>query len=522
MKKNRTDIADITWGPGFLLIAWTAFILSPFSSFSLAINILITIWAIRLAVHVFLKNQKRKEDFRYQNLKKSWKTHISLRIFFQVFILQGVILYIVSLPILWINTHPESLSMNFFQFAIPLWLVGFAIETVSDYQLLVFKRNASNKEELLKTGLWSFARHPNYLGEIIQWWAVWFMCISIPWGWVLIISPALITYLIVMISGIAPLEEKMKNYPEFSEYAKKTPALIPFSIFNALLYAAGWFILVFYGAKKSFVIPFFTSLIIFTAQIYFLAKFLKKSFLISIPLSIYALIFGSLQETIFIHSNLLNYTQQGFFPPFWLLALYPLFSLTLNASLSFLNKNIAIAFFAGGSGGLLSYHFGQSLNAVTVNTTAANPWIFISWGLYITILILLNRKLILLRDFYTDSELLKAPLTVFFDTNCPVCYREMVKLKKQEQTGSIIYACPNSDEQLKKLTHAFTYEQSMKKIHAIEANGNILTGIDVLSALYARTNLAILAIALQAPGFCIICKLLYAIWAKLRIRLNSR
>jgi predicted DCC family thiol-disulfide oxidoreductase YuxK len=98
----------------------------------------------------------------------------------------------------------------------------------------------------------------------------------------------------------------------------------------------------------------------------------------------------------------------------------------------------------------------------------------------------------------------------------------MAKLKKQEQTGSIIYACPKSDEELQKITHAFSYTQAMKKIHALDVNGTILTGTDVLAELYARTNLAILAIVLQAPGFRIVFKMLYAVWAKFRPRINIR
>lgn len=520
IRKKRADFADIAWGPGFLLIAWTSFILSSFSYLSLAVNALISIWSIRLAVHIYLKHQKQREDFRYENLKKNWGKHISLRIFFQVFIFQGLILYIVSLPILWINTHPESLSMSFFQKAIPIWFVGFVIETISDYQLLVFKSIPSNQGKLLKIGLWSYVRHPNYLGEIIQWWSVWFMSISIPWGWILIISPALITYLIVKVSGIAPLEEKMKNHPEFADYAKNTPSLIPFSILNGLTYTIGWGILVFYGSKRSLFIPIITSFILFMTQIYLLAKFAKKSFLISIPLSIYALILGCFQETFFIYFKLLSYPDERLFPPFWLLALYPLFSLTLNSSLSFLNKNLIVTFLIGGAGSLLSYLFGQNLGAVKMNLPLAYLSIFTIWGFYLTVLILLNRKLISIRDTYTDPGRLKETLIVFFDINCPICSREISKLKKQKQTGSIIYACPQSDEELQKITHAFSYKQAMKKIHALDAKGNVLSGTDVLAETYARTNLVILAIFLQAPGFCILFKLLYTIWAKFRMRLN--
>jgi predicted DCC family thiol-disulfide oxidoreductase YuxK len=335
------------------------------------------------------------------------------------------------------------------------------------------------------------------------------------------ISPLLITFLIVKVSGIAPLEEKMKNHSDFPDYAKNTPSLIPFSLINGALYMLAYLIAVFYGAKGSFFLPLLACLLNYTIQLYLLSKLDPKSFLISIPLSLYALFFGLIQEMLFIHFGLVSYPGQGFFPPFWLLSLYPLFSLTLNSSLRFLNWNLCLTFCLGGAGSLLSYLSGEWLGAAELHLPSAYPWLFASWGLYVTILILLNRRLMALRDAYTDPERIGQPLTVFFDNNCPICSREMAKLKKRRQTGSIAYASPQSDEELKKMTDAFSYKQAMEKIHALDAKGRVQTGLNVLAALYARTDLPILAIALQAPGFRTLFKLAYAIWAKFRIRISA-
>jgi steroid 5-alpha reductase family enzyme len=188
--------------------------------------LMVTAWSFRLAIHIARRNQKRKEDFRYENLKKNWGRHYRLRLFSQVFLLQGVILYIVALPILWINTHPATIGWNQLKFAFPIWLAGFVVETVSDHQLAQFQKVATNRGKLLMTGLWSFVRHPNYLGELIQWWAIW----ALSMNFFLLISPLLISFLIIKVSGIAPLEEKMKSHPDFAKYAERTPSLIPFSI----------------------------------------------------------------------------------------------------------------------------------------------------------------------------------------------------------------------------------------------------------------------------------------------------
>lgn len=517
--KKRADVADIAWGPGFALIAWVAFALCPFSVYSLAINIFVTLWGLRLAAHIYLKHHKKDEDFRYKALKARFKNNVSLKIFFKVFVLQGLILYIASLPILWINYHPQDISMSAFGITAVLWLVGFALETISDAQLLIFKKDASNHHKLLQSGLWKFVRHPNYLGEIIQWWAIWFLTLAMPFGWALIISPILISYLIIKVSGIAPVEEKMKHLPEFADYANKTPSLVPFSIINGALYFIAWIGLIHFGPEGSFVIPLFITFGCYAYQMYLLSKHDTKSFCILVPLSLYALFLGLIQETLFIHFHLLKYPGHGFLPPFWLMSLYPLFSCTLNTSSSFFNKNLLLSFFVGGAGALVSYLSGQSLGAVHLNVPLAYYGIVLSWGLFLIILVMLNRKLIALRNFYTEPNRLKKTLTVFFDTNCPVCSREMIKLKERKQTGSIIYACPKSDEDLQTVTSAFSYKQAMETIHAVDEEGHILTGIDVLSALYARSNLTSLAVMLQAPGFKSLFKLGYAIWAKYRRRI---
>ena len=512
IRKKRADLADIAWGLGFFLVAWISFFLSPFSPNTLIINLLITIWSFRLSIHIYLRNQIREEDFRYRKLKEKWGENVSVNMFFQVFLLQGVILYIVSLPLIWLNTHSEWLTFSGIWFAFPFWLSGFLIEAIGDYQLLCFQKNPSNRGKLLTTGLWSYVRHPNYLGEIIQRWTIWALTLFLPF----IISPILITFLLMKVSGIAPLEEKMKTHLDFPEYAKKTPSLFPFPLINGSLYTVAWFIIIYFGSMGSFWIPFFVFILNYSIQIYLFTKWDFNSFLISIPLSIYALFLGLIQEARGGGVSLLKYPDNDFSPPFWLVCLYPLFALTLNSSLLFLNRNLLFPFFIGGLGALLSYLSGQRLGAVILLSFLTYPITFISWGILLVIIILLNKRLIALRDKYTNPEQIGETLTVFFDNNCPVCSREMEGLKKRKQTGKIIYACPESDEELKKITNQFTYEQAMKKIHAIKSNGEILKGTDVLSELYARTNLPLIAISLQAPIFREIFILFYAIWAKFR------
>ncbi len=392
--KKRADIADVFWGLGFMLVAWASFILGQMTLYGLLVNTLVTIWAIRLVLHIYFRNRNRDEDFRYQALKLQWGKNFNFKLFSQVFLLQGCILYIVALPIMWIHTYPETLSMHILGIALPMWLGGFVIETIADRELTLFQNDPSKKGELLTTGLWGYVRHPNYLGELMQWWAIWLMAVFLPFGWALVISPLLLTFLIVNVSGVKPLEEKMKQHADFKRYAENTPSLVPPSLVNGLLYGITWFILIIYGAKGSQMIPILAAIGCYIVQITLFATYDRKSLRICIPLSILAIGFGLLQEMVFIHSGVLAYPKEGIFPPLWLLVLYPLFSLTLNSSLAFLNKNLVLTFFLGGFGALLSYLAGERLGGVQLFAPLAYPVLFLSWGLFLTVMIILNRKLI--------------------------------------------------------------------------------------------------------------------------------
>ncbi len=286
-------------------------------------------------------------------------------------------------------------------------------------------------------------------------------------------------------------------------------------LLNGAFYGLAWFVIVHFGVKGSFWIPFSTFALSYAAQIYLFSKSDRNSLLVSGPLSVYSLGLGLIQELLFVHFSLLSYPGQGLFPPFWLLCLYPLFSLILNSALSFLNRSLLLAFVFGGLDALPSYFSGERMGAVTFSASKLYPIAFIAWGVFTVLLIVLNRKLVTLQEKYSQA---KEPITVFFDGSCPVCAGEMESLKKREQTGKIIYKAPKSEEELRKLTTQFTYKESMEKIHAIKANGEILKGTDVLAELYARTNLPSFAIWLQAPIFRQIFIGCYALWARFRIR----
>lgn len=226
---KRNDIADTAWGVGFVVLAWTTFYIRHTDTAYHAYVVLffVTIWGLRLAWHITKRNIGKPEDARYNKWRKEWGRWFILRSYIQIYILQGVLLYIISIPVLFILNTSSPGSMYIYLFGCLVWCIGFAFESVGDAQLRSFLKNPKNKGTILQTGLWKYSRHPNYFGEVTQWWGIWILACSLPMGWLTIVSPITITFLIAKVSGIPMLEEHMKDKPGFVQYKEKTSKFFP-------------------------------------------------------------------------------------------------------------------------------------------------------------------------------------------------------------------------------------------------------------------------------------------------------
>lgn len=226
--KKRNDVADVAWGLGFVVLAWSSLLISSnFQIRSLLVVLLVSIWGLRLFWHIGRRNQKKSEDARYAKWRRDWGKWFLMRSYFQIYILQGTLLFIIALPILLVNKNSNS-TLNPLDFlGLIIWAIGFFFEVVGDTQLRNFIKNPANKGKIMTKGLWSCTRHPNYFGEVLLWWGIWLIAFSVPGGWLAIIGPITITFLILEVSGAPMLEKQLEKKPGFSEYKKRVSIFFP-------------------------------------------------------------------------------------------------------------------------------------------------------------------------------------------------------------------------------------------------------------------------------------------------------
>lgn len=227
---KNSSIVDIFWGAGFVISAWLYFVLTPdgFLPRKILVCVLATIWGLRLTMHVFLRNRGKGEDFRYQKWRRESGSIWWLKSLFQVFLLQGLLMWLISIPLLAAQFYNHSAQLGFLDYlAVLVWAIGFFFESVGDLQLVRFRKNPENKGRVLSQGVWRLSRHPNYFGDSAQWWAYYFFSLAAG-GWWSVFSPILMTLFLIKVSGVALLEKTLKDEkPDYREYMESTSAFIP-------------------------------------------------------------------------------------------------------------------------------------------------------------------------------------------------------------------------------------------------------------------------------------------------------
>lgn len=227
-KIKNYAIADIGWGAGFILTAgvsgYMASITTPF--YTLVFG-LVCLWGIRLSIHIYLRNKGKDEDFRYQNFRKQWIKHPYLQAYIKLYLTQALLTLIVSTAIfIAVTSEASELNLLSILFAC-VALFGFLYESISDYQLVKFKKTDGSSGKIMRQGLWRYSRHPNYFGEIVFWWGISLLVATTTGNYLALTSGLVMNLLIVFVSGVPMLEAKYKSNPAYEDYIRSTNSLIP-------------------------------------------------------------------------------------------------------------------------------------------------------------------------------------------------------------------------------------------------------------------------------------------------------
>jgi len=226
-KVGRLDTVDTAWGTSFILVAWATVIQCP-GRINYLIAVLVSIWGARLSWHLYKRSKRGSEDPRYLEISKKWKSNYWLRAYFSIFLLQGAMVWIISLPIMLAAGDLLFEGVGWLALSGALvWLAGFIYESIGDKQLADFIKRRSKKSEIMQSGLWRYSRHPNYFGEIVQWTGIAVIACSVAYGWIGFIGPAFLAFLIVFVSGLPLIEKRRARDLAYQKYKQRTSAIIP-------------------------------------------------------------------------------------------------------------------------------------------------------------------------------------------------------------------------------------------------------------------------------------------------------
>ncbi len=222
------SIVDIGWGLGFVLIVWVVFVGSERSTRCWLLAILTTIWGLRLSGYLAKRNHGKPEDYRYAAMRAKHGSKFPIVSFFTVFLLQGVIMLIVSLPLQAGQTIHATAPLGVVSWiGVAIWAIGFAFEAGGDWQLAKFKSNPENKGKVLDSGFWRYTRHPNYFGDFAIWWGLFLVSLGPGKAWWTAIGPIMMSFFLIKVSGVAMLEKNMKKKPGYEDYIARTNAFFP-------------------------------------------------------------------------------------------------------------------------------------------------------------------------------------------------------------------------------------------------------------------------------------------------------
>lgn len=225
---RNVNLIDIFWAIGFVLMAWFSllfgdrFLLRP-----VALTAMVTIWGLRLSGYLAWRNLGKAEDYRYAAMRQNHGSRFAIVSLFTVFGLQGALIWIIAMPI-----QIGILSSGDWQawrwLGVAVWMTGLLFESVGDFQLAAFKADPANRGQVMNRGLWRLTRHPNYFGDFLVWWGLYLVAAEKESWWWTIVAPALMSFLLIRVSGVRLLESSLRHrISGYEEYVARTSSFLP-------------------------------------------------------------------------------------------------------------------------------------------------------------------------------------------------------------------------------------------------------------------------------------------------------
>lgn len=224
------SIVDIFWGVGFAAIVWASYALAEASSErAWVVSGMVSIWGIRLAVHLARRNLGHGEDYRYRSMRARYGDRFPLISLFIVFVFQAVLMWVISWPAIYVHAaSAAAVPLGWLDLlGVVVWATGLVVEWTADVQLARFKRRPDSRAAVMDRGLWRYSRHPNYFGNFLLWWGIGAIALSAG-GWWTLAGPVLLTFLLLRVSGVALLESTIsERRPAYRDYVRRTSAFVP-------------------------------------------------------------------------------------------------------------------------------------------------------------------------------------------------------------------------------------------------------------------------------------------------------
>jgi len=229
---HDASIVDPCWGLGFVVIAWSSGLqVGSQDVRSWLLVFLVTVWGLRLSAYLFWRNHGKGEDRRYQAMRDKHGDKFWWVSLLTVFLLQGVLMWFISMTVqsgvYYSDAAPVEPVGWLAILGVLLWAIGFFFESVGDFQMARFKARPDSNGKVMDQGLWRYTRHPNYFGDFCVWWGLFLIAASAS-SWWTIGSPALMSFLLLKVSGVTLLEGDIEERrPGYAEYKRKTNAFFP-------------------------------------------------------------------------------------------------------------------------------------------------------------------------------------------------------------------------------------------------------------------------------------------------------